>query len=436
MKAIRIGICVLLAFSVLAHGAVEPWSEAVLEIGAAVLFVWWGLLFAVGGVTILRWNWLLGPVAGLWAFAVAQYFMRLSAAPVLTENAILKFAALGILLFLAVQAYETLEQWQGFVWFVLLLGFGVSVFGILQHFTFNGKLYWLRELRYGGVPFGPYVNRDHFSGLIELIVPVGLALILLRAEERDRTPLLAILTLLPIGALFLAASRGGIVSFFLEVVVVVVLVFSRRRSGNQRFRNQFVAGAAVLVLASALVAWLGIEPALDRFASFRQLEVTESRRTEMAKDSLRIFFDHPVFGTGLGTLVEVFPRYETLYDGKIVDHSHNDYVEALAETGLIGGGLCAAFLVLLFCQTWARLAEAKNTLDLAFHIGALAGCCGLLNPLSLVDFQPPHIPSNALLFLLEAGLATSRIPSNRQTSRFCQRRCKNPQKCRLKIPRP
>ena len=37
MKAIRIGICVLLAFSVLAHGAVEPWSEAVLEIGAAVL---------------------------------------------------------------------------------------------------------------------------------------------------------------------------------------------------------------------------------------------------------------------------------------------------------------------------------------------------------------------------------------------------------------
>ena len=198
--------------------------------------------------------------------------------------------------------------------------------------------------------------------------------------------------------------------------MVVVLVFSRRRSGNQRFRNQFVAGTAVLVLASALVAWLGIEPALDRFASFRQLEVTESRRTEMAKDSLRIFFDHPVFGTGLGTLVEVFPRYETLYDGKIVDHSHNDYVEALAETGLIGGGLCAAFLVLLFYEAWARLAEAKNTLDLAFHIGALAGCCGMLIH-SLVDFNL-HIPSNALLFLLEAGLATSHIPSNRQTSRF------------------
>ena len=46
MKPIRIGICTLLAFSVFAHGVVEPWSEAVLEIGAALLFLWWGLLFA------------------------------------------------------------------------------------------------------------------------------------------------------------------------------------------------------------------------------------------------------------------------------------------------------------------------------------------------------------------------------------------------------
>jgi O-antigen ligase len=411
MKAIRIGICVLVAFSVLAHGAVEPWSEAVLEIGAAVLFVWWGLLFAVGGVTVLRWNWLLGPIAGLWAFAVAQYFLRLSAVPFLTEIEIVKFTALGILLFLAVQAYETLEHRQGFVWFTLVFGFAVSVFAILQYFTFNGKLYWLRELRNGGIPFGPYVNRNHFSGLIELIVPTGLSVIMLRAEERDRMPLLAILTLLPIGALFLAASRGGIASFFSEVSLVVVLVFSRRRG-----RNQLVAGAVVLMLAGVLVVWLGAGRALDRFASYRQLEVTESRRTEMTKDTLRIFFDHPVVGTGLGTLVKAFPRYETLYDGKIVDHSHNDYAEALAETGLIGGALCAAFLILLFCFAWARLTEAKNTLDLALHIGALAACCGLLIH-SLVDFNL-HIPSNALLFLLEAALATSRTPSNRQTSPF------------------
>jgi O-antigen ligase len=171
-----------------------------------------------------------------------------------------------------------------------------------------------------------------------------------------------------------------------------------------------------LMLATALVAWLGGGRALDRFTSYGQLEVNESRRIEMSKDSLRIFFDHPIVGTGLGTLEKVFPRYETLYDGKIVNHSHNDYVEALAETGLIGGALCAVFLVLLFCESWARLVAANNTLDLALHIGALAACCGLLIH-SLVDFNL-HIPSNALLFLLQAGLATSRTPSNRPAARF------------------
>ena len=49
-----------------------------------------------------------------------------------------------------------------------------AVFGILQQVTFNGKLYWFREMRYGGIPFGPYVNRNHFAGFVELIIPVAL----------------------------------------------------------------------------------------------------------------------------------------------------------------------------------------------------------------------------------------------------------------------
>ena len=262
MKVIRIGICALLAFAVLAHGAVEPWSEAVLETGAALLFISWGLLFATNSVRRLRWNWLLAPVAALWAFAVLQYVARLTEVAFFTRIEILKLSALAILMFLAVQAFETVEQWRGFVWFLLVFGFLVSALGIVQHFTFNGKLYWFRELRYGGIPFGPYVNRNHFAGLVELIVPSGLSLLLLRADDEERLPLLAVLTLLPMGALFLAASRGGIVSFFFELGLILILVFLR-----QRTRGQVVAAAMVLVLASAFVAWLGVGQALDRFAS-------------------------------------------------------------------------------------------------------------------------------------------------------------------------
>lgn len=406
MRGIRIGICTLLAFSVLAHGAVEPWSEAVLETGAALLLLWWGLLFASGTPPILRWNWLLAPLAGLWALAVGQYVTGLTLVSFLTKIAILKFSALLILSFLAVQAYQTLEHWRGFVWFLLALGFLVSVFGILQHFTFNGKLYWFRERRYGGIPFGPYVNRNHFAGLVELIIPTGLSILVLRAEERDRMPFLALLTVLPIGALFLAASRGGIVSVFVEVGLVIILAFLRRGGSNQ-----LVAGATVLLLAGGLVAWLGVGSALDRFATYRTLEATETRRAELRRDTWRIFLDHPLTGTGLGTFEATFPRYETLYDGNVVEHAHNDYVEALAETGMIGGILCATFLALLFRQNWLRLVHAESSMSLAFQMGGGVACCGMLAH-SLVDFNL-HIPSNALLFMLQAVLATSLISSTR-----------------------
>jgi len=414
MKVIRIGICTLLAFSVLAHGAVEPWSEAVLEIGAAILLILWGFLWAAGVVPVVRWNWLLIALGGLWTFAVVQYFGRLSTVPFLTKIEILKLSALGILFFLAIQAFQTLEDWHGFVWFLLVLGFLVSVFGILQYFTFNGKLYWFRELRFGGIPFGPYVNRNHFAGLIELIAPSGLAVLVMRAFPRDRLALLAVLTLLPVGALFLSASRGGIIAFFVEFALVVILTFLRRPD-----RNEIFAGAMVLVLAGALVAWLGVGPALDRFAKYRQLEVTEARRAEVMRDSWRIFLDHPVLGTGLGTLQEVFPRYETLYDGLVVNHSHNDYVELLAETGMIGALFEIVFLGALFWGAWDRLTMAKNPMDLAFHIGAIAACCGLLVH-SFVDFNL-HIPSNALLFLLQAALATSSTPLKRPAESRAQR---------------
>ena len=126
-----------------------------------------------------------------------------------------------------------------------------------------------------------------------------------------------------------------------------------------------------------------------------------------------MFLDHPVLGTGLGTLQETFPRYETLYDGLVVNHAHNDYVEALAETGIIGGILGVAFLVILFREAWIRLQRAKNLMDLAFHVGAFSACCGLLVH-SFVDFNL-HIPSNALLFLLQAALATSLTSLDRLT---------------------
>ena len=406
MRAIRVGICALVAFSAFAHGVVEAWSEAVLEMGAAALSVLWAVLILRQRQVEIRWN-----LPG-WAFlafggvVLAQYLARLTVYPYLTKIELLKLVAYLLLFFLTLQAFRTRKEWQGFVWFLLVLGFVVSVFGLIQHFTFNGKLYWFRELRYGGIPFGPYVNRNHFAGLIELIVPPGLAILVLRAVRRDQLPLLSLFTILPIGALFFSASRGGMVSFLVELGVLAILIWTRRGG-----RKSLAAGAVVLLLAGVLVAWLGVGRALERFAKFESLEVAEARRLVMTRDTWRIFLEHPWVGTGLGTLVSVYPRYESLYDGKVVDHAHNDYVEALAETGVPGALCCLAFVVLLFRSALANMRASQDSLELALPLGAFVACVGLLAH-SLADFNL-HIPSNALLFFLQAALASTSIPPAR-----------------------
>ena len=129
----------------------------------------------------------------------------------------------------------------------------------------------------------------------------------------------------------------------------------------------------------------------------------------MLHDSLQIFQDHRVLGTGLGTLQEVFPLYETFYDGLVVNHSHNDYAEALAETGVDRRLLRACLSGFPFLESWKILNVEGDPRSFAYHAGALVACLGLLVHAG-VDFNF-HIPSNALIFLLQSALATSAFPA-------------------------
>lgn len=402
MKFLRWGICFLLAFAVAAHGAVEEWSRAVIETGAAILFLIWALRSYFSREERPVFSPLLPPLAAFLLVCLGQWFFRVTASPFSTRIELLLLLASLIFLFLCVQAFQTLQDWRGFVWFGMALGFVVSMFGILQHLTFNGKLYWFRELRYGGIPFGPYVNRNHFAGFAELILPLALVPLVLGRVRRERLAVVGLFAVMPIAALFLCASRGGIVSFCVQFALLTFLLLRRRGWGKH-----LLSVSAVLLAAVLMISWLGVGQILQRFSSMQSLEVTSGKRAAMRKGSWHIFLDHPLAGTGLGTLQIVYPRYETLYDGKVVNHSHNDYLEALAETGVLGGFCCAWFLVVLLRKSILRFRENDFSFAGALQLSAAVACAGLLVH-ALVDFNF-HIPSNLWLFFLMAHLATAEI---------------------------
>jgi O-antigen ligase len=402
VRFLRIGICSLVAIGVLAHGGVEDWARAIFETGAAVLFLGWAIRVYLGKEETADISPLLPPLGGLLLVVLVQMVLRRSASVYNTQEEFALLLADVLAIFVAVQAYRTLQDWRGLVWFLMIFGFLVSIFGVLQHLTFNGKLYWFRTMHYGGIPFGPYVNRNHFAGFAELFIPLALVPLMLGKVRRERWFIVGLFAVVSIGSLFLAASRGGIISFVVEVAIIVVWM-SVRRTG----KKQVLAGAAVLAAALLMVSLLGVKEIAQRFTAMKSLEVATGKRASMRLGTWRVFMDHPWTGTGLGTLEVVYPPYETDYDGRIVNHAHNDYLEALAETGIAGGLCCALFLGMLLFHSLRELSASKASLGAVLNLSGLVACAGFLTH-SVVDFNL-HLPTNALLFLLMATLATSTI---------------------------
>jgi O-antigen ligase len=427
MKLLRIGLCLLFAFSVLALGTVEVWSESILEIGAAALFLCWAIVAYRNSSAKVYWNPLDAPLLGLLGIGLLQLVFHLTSYPFLTRTMLLKLAAYFLVLFLTAQAFRGRKDLYKLAWFVIAFCFAVSLLTIIQHFTSGAQIYWLSGLKIEGEPFGPYVNRNHFAGFVELTLPMGLALMAFHGVRRDLVPLTTLMTIVPISALILSASRAGIIGFGLEVGVLMLLARSRKAWKGRRA----TAAAIVALAALAIVAWVGTGRAIERFSSSSIHDVTVSRRLSMFRGAARIFLDHSITGCGLGTLVDVFPAYENAYDGRLVDHAHDDYIEGLAETGLLGGLCGVIFLWRLYREGRKNFTAEQGHFSRGLHAAAIMAVCGLLLH-SFVDFNL-QIPANALLFLLQAYLVTSPpLPSDATLPRE-QRRVEDPESAGTRI---
>ena len=73
------------------------------------------------------------------------------------------------------------------VFFAIVAGNGaaLSLFGIVQQLTFNGKLFWSVPLRQGGEPFASFVNRNHAGGYLNMSVAATLAILVGSVTRRQ-----------------------------------------------------------------------------------------------------------------------------------------------------------------------------------------------------------------------------------------------------------
>lgn len=400
----RLLLLLTLMFGSMAFGAVQPWAWGSIAVAVALCLAMWAAAVAIGTQPV-SWSWLYLPAALLLALALTQLFAGISANPAGTREAVVKLGAILTIFFLVTQLYRTAPRraWGFLGYLFLLFTAAYALFAILQSLSGRGEIYW--RVPSPNDNFGAYVDRDHYAGLMEMLIPVAAASLFLAG--RKRIPLLPMFgVVLAMVSLLMTGSRGGLVALIAELVIGGGLLLI---SGV--LRQRIVIGAAAGVLFIALgVLWLTLAPKETRARLEGVIHLTDTRvaaeRPQLTRDALRIFREHPKAGTGLGTFEVVYPRYQSFTSTFLYDHAHDDFAEFLAETGAPGAVLAVAgltlFLWLAFRGVRTRLDEPRG----AIQTGAAVGCCGLLAH-SLVDFNL-HIPANAAWFAACVGLATLR----------------------------
>ncbi len=406
-SAARFLLVVTLLLAPLAFGAVQVWAWASLSFVALLALVLWAAGSVQQGALRILWSPIYLPAALFVLLGLMQLFGPLTADPVATRESLLKLATDLIFFFLAGQLVATGSErtMRRLGLAITVFAFALSLFAILQFFSSHGLIYWVIQPQFGGWVFGPYVNRNHYAGLMEMLIPVGAAYVFSRPENNPTRAMLVFAVLVPIASLLLSGSRGGFVSLLAEILILGAILFRRYPArGRHRLATTGAMGIAAAVL---LFFWMDPGDVSKRLATVadaaRSPEVTFGERKVVTLDSLRIFRDHPWVGAGLGTFETAYPRYRSFPSDLLWDHAHNDYAEALAETGLAGGMLILAALVLFFRLAFRNLGERLKHEAGWIQLGAALGCCGLLVH-SFVDFNL-HIPANAAWFALLAAVS-------------------------------
>ena len=211
------------------------------------------------------------------------------------------------------------------------------------------------------------------------------------------------------------------IAFSVEIGILLVFVFRDRQK-----QNIAILLGAFLVISFTVIAWTGgreVKARIATLATDKHSDITNDFRLQIDRDILRMFRQHPMLGWGQGTFADVYPRFRSFYSDSLVNAAHNDFLQVLAETGLIGFGIMIWFLAITLRNAVRKSSKWTSNLNGAVSVVAILGICGILVH-SLVDFNM-QVPANAALFysLCTVAAMEPRFKTHRRMSRHIEAEC-------------
>lgn len=268
--------------------------------------------------------------------------------------------------------------------------------------------------------FASFINQHHFAAFMEMTIGLTLGLLFGKATKTNKRIFLLFVVIVMGMALVFTSSRGGMLSLLGVIAFIVAANLLKRPSRGvdeeedkgQVFRRNVAligGGLSLIVILFSTVLLLGGDDSLVRGVGLSNMKDISNGRTHFWQVAWQIFINYPILGAGLDAFGIAFPQYDTWNGTFRIEQAHNDYLQILADAGILGFACVTAFIFLLFKKSPAVISTASDRFARGAATGALAGCFGILIH-SFFDF-PLRTPSNALFFLTLVVLTTTSVRS-------------------------
>ena len=425
-RVVFVLLCLLPCLSAALFGAVDNATWILISVVIALMFLLWlceewnadGFLISTSSLQL--------PLVGLIVIGIVQILPlgagTFSLEPYATRFFVARFVVYFAFFATCLVFINSERRLKKIVWLVIIFGSLMAFAGILLRIANTDGVYGIRETPQA-IPFGPFVNQHHFAAFMEMTGGVALAFLFGKKSGRDKRMLLAIAVVLMGVALVLTSSRGGLIGFVAVLAFVVLLnLFSLKKGGKGNTETGgtrgkiilTVSGAALILIIFGVVDFLGGNDSLLRGVGLgvAQPDIS-SGRAHFWPIAVQIFLSHPVIGAGFDAFGVAYTKFDTWNGTFRVEQAHNDYLQTLADAGILGFICVVSYIYFLFRKGFAVIANAGEGFRRNAAIGALAGCFGIFIH-SFFDF-PLRTPSNAFFFLLLSAVATVAVRSDKHS---------------------
>ena len=418
-KGCYLAFLIFIFYLPLPLGGNRPWIWSLNEIMLSIIVI--ACLFSFSAqqwqAAMYRARWVLWPVVLFTLYSFLQWLgyripnfnMMASVDPAQTWIQLLKSISYIWLIILAALFIQTSKQ--------LMILVSVMIFsGVLQ--GFYGALLVLGKidptpvfsLPLNARASGSFIYHNHLANFLMLNLCLGFGLLVAQLQHSHHHNLKqAVINFFATFLTYKALLRMAL------VIMVIALVLTRSRMGNTAFfaalslgslllllfyknkpRSLYVLVASIFIIDTLIVStWFGLEKVKQRLV---ETSLSAETRDNVVEFALNAISQQPWTGYGAGSFYSEFQRHIVHSIEIFYDHAHNEYIQFLFESGIIGTAILSIAVLAALTISLHQLIKRTDQLISGIALGCCMAIIGMLIHIS-VDF-PLQAPATASYFIL------------------------------------